>query len=461
MGPRTPKTYLGLMVGRLSQPLHAITGPGSPSVLSNMAVSIEQHVEWVADCLSRLRHDGLTTIEPTPLAEDGWGRHVADCAALTLHPTADSWYMGANVPGKPRVMLPYIGGVDAYRAACDEVVKGGDLGFRRSGPSGEVCNDGIVRELQPDMAMVLQVMAEMGLPPLESMEPAAARELMGQMAAVNPPGPDVGEVVDGSLPGPGGDLAWRLWRPATPGPHPLLVWWHGGGWVLGGATSDEPLCRDLCVRADAVVVSVDYRHAPEAVFPAALDDAMAAVRWIRDHLVELGGTPDRMGIGGWSAGGGLAAVVAQQLRDAGEGQPAFQLLVTPVTDQSREWPSMLANADGYVLTRSLMQWFMGHYTPDPAVRSDPRVSPLLGELGGLAPAVVVTAQFDPLRDEGDAYVEALATAGVPVTHLRARGHTHTSLTMVDVVISGAPVRAEVAEALRLVLAEGPGASVLA
>jgi cation diffusion facilitator CzcD-associated flavoprotein CzcO/acetyl esterase/lipase len=445
-----PATYLGLTTVGFPN-LFMLTGPGSPSVLSNMAVSIEQHVDWVADCIGRLLADGFDVIEPTPAAEEAWGRHAADCAALTLHPTADSWYMGANVPGKPRVMLPYIGGVDAYRAACDDVVAGADLGFHRSGPAGEACTDGIVREVQPDVAMVLQVMAGMGLPPLESLTAPDARALMDMAAAASPPGPEVGEVIDGSLPGPDGDLAWRLWRPATPGPHPVAVWFHGGGWVLGSASSDEPLCRDLCLRADTVVVSVDYRHAPEAPFPAAADDALTAVRWVADHIVELGGVPGQLVVAGWSAGAGLATVVAQQLRSSGP-RLAGQLLITPVTDGTTERPSMEANADGYVLTRGLMRWFWDSYVPDPADRADPRCSPLLGELAGLPPAVVVTAQFDPLRDEGQAYAGALAAAGVPVHHIRARGHTHTSLTMVDVVISGAPVRAEIAEALRCLVA---------
>ena len=270
-----PTTYLGLTSIDFPN-LFMITGPGSPSVLSNMAVSIEQHVDWVTDCLAYLRDHDMDTIEPTPTAQAGWDQHNADCAAITLHPTANSWYMGANVPGKPRVFYPYIGGVDRYRAACDEVAAQDYLGFRLTGPGGEQCNDGVVRRLQPDVALVLEVMAELGLPPLESMSAPDARAFMEVASAERPPGPEVGEIVDGTLPGAAGDLEYRLYRPATPGPHPLVAYFHGGGWVLGDKQSDEPLCRDLCVRADAVVVSVDYRHAPEHRFPAAADDAFAA-----------------------------------------------------------------------------------------------------------------------------------------------------------------------------------------
>ena len=444
-----PETYLGLMSVGFPN-LFMITGPGSPSVLSNMAVSIEQHVDWVTDALVALRDDGMRTIEPTTTAQDGWQRHAADCAALTLHPYADSWYMGANVPGKPRVLYPYIGGVDAYRDAADDAVARGYLGFRRSGPAGTQCNDGLVRELQPDVKMVLDMMAEMGMPPLETLPVPDARALMEGSAALMPPGPDVGEVIDGTLPGAAGDLAYRLYRPATAGPHQVVVYFHGGGWVLGSETSDDPLCRDLCVRADALVVSVNYRHAPEARFPAAHEDALAAVRWVGDHAEELGGRGPLV-LAGWSAGGNLAASTCQRVRDEGGPAIAAQLLLCPVTDSDLTRSSYVENADGFGLTAPVMQWFWDLYA-DPADRTDVRVAPLRGDLAGLPPAVVVTAQMDPLRDEGDAYAEALAAAGVAVCHVRARGQVHTSIPQVDVVLSGAPVRGEMVDALRSLLA---------
>ena len=442
-----PVTYLGLMTTGFPN-FFTITGPGSPSVLSNMMVSIEQHVDWVADCLARLRSQGLDTIEPTATAEAGWVQHVNDCANITLFPTADSWYMGANVPGKPRVFLPYVGGVDAYRQACDDVVAGGDLGLARSGPAGSLCNDGVVRQVQPDVAMVLQVLAGMNLPTFESLPVDQARAFLGQLNAARPPGPAVGQITDGSLPGAAGPLAYRLYRPATPGPHPVVVYFHGGGWVLGNHASDDPLCRDLCHRAGVMIVSVDYRHAPEARFPAAADDGLAALRWVAAHSAELGGLPGPVAVAGWSAGGNLAAVACQQARDAGGPAIAGQLLLTPVTDCDMARPSHQQNADGYVLTAALMAWFWGHYA-DPADRAHPKASPLRApSLAGLPPACVVACDFDPLRDEGIAYGQALAAAGVPVQQIRGRGHTHTSLTMVDIVVSGAPVRAEMAAALR-------------
>ncbi len=444
---RGPVNYLGLMTVGFPN-LFTVTGPGSPSVLSNMMVSIEQHVDWIADCLRDLRDQGMTTIEPTETAQAGWQTHVNDCADITLYPSADSWYMGANVPGKPRVFLPYVGGVDAYRRACDEVVAADYLGFRRSGPQGTRCRDGVIRRLQPDVAAVLAVLAAMNLPTFESMPVDQARAFLLQLTAARPPGPAVGEVVDGSLQGAAGPLAYRLYRPASPGPHPIVVYFHGGGWVLGGHDSDDPLCRDLCKRSDAMIVSVDYRHAPEARFPAAADDGLAALLWVADHAAALGGIAGQLAVAGWSAGANVAAVACQQARDAGGPEIAGQLLLTPVTDCDMTRPSYVDNAEGYVLTAPLMRWFWDHYA-DVADRSHPKASPLrAADLSGLPPAHVVTCEFDPLRDEGIAYAQAMAAAGVPVRQTTARGHTHSSLTMVDVVVSGVGVRAEMGDALR-------------
>ena len=442
-----PATYLGLTTVGFPN-LFMITGPGSPSVLSNMVVSIEQHVDWVVGCIDHLRAHDLETIEPTEQAEAAWGRHVNDCADLTLYPVANSWYMGANVPGKPRVFLPYVGGVGPYRAICDEVVAGGYLGFAVTGPGGTQCNDGVVRRAQPDVAMVLELVAGLDLPPIESMTVEEARAYAEATAAERPPGPDVAAVVDGVLPGPAGELRYRLYRPAGEGPHPMVVYFHGGGWVLGSADSDDPLCRDLCVRSGAVVVSVDYRHAPEARFPAAADDASAAVQWVAANAIELGGIPGQLAVAGWSAGGNVAAVACQRARAAGGPELVGQVLLMPVTDCDLTRASYEENGEGHLLTTSLMRWFWDHYA-DPADREDPSASPLRAEdLSGLPPALVVTGELDPLRDEGAAYAEALAAAGVPTRHLPARGHIHTSLTMVDVLPSAAPLREEIAQALQ-------------
>ncbi|MCU1361512.1 MAG: monooxygenase, partial [Ilumatobacteraceae bacterium] len=257
-----------------------------------------------------------------------------------------------------------------------------------------------------------------------------------------------GEVVDGVLPGAAGDLNYRLYRPATEGPHAIVAYFHGGGWVFGSHESDDPFCRDLCHRSDSIIVSVDYRHAPEARFPAAPDDGFAAVQWIAANAEQLGGVPGQLAVAGWSAGGNVAAVVCQMARDAGGPAIAGQLLLTPVTDSDLSRGSYSDNGDGYVLTAPLMSWFWDHYA-DPADRANPKASPLkAASLADLPPAFIVTCEFDPLRDEGNAYAAALAAAGVRVDHVVAHGHVHTSLTMVDVIASGVAIRAQMGDALR-------------
>jgi cation diffusion facilitator CzcD-associated flavoprotein CzcO/acetyl esterase/lipase len=441
-----PKTYLGLTTVGFPN-YFMITGPGSPSVLSNMMVSIEQHVEWVCDTLQYMRRTGVETIEPTETAEAGWVQHVNDCADVTLLPTANSWYMGANVPGKPRVFLPYIGGVDRYRKVCDQVVEQDYLGFRLQGKDRTQCNDGVIRRLQPDVAIVLEMIDTLGLPAIESMSPQAARGLSDALAKQRAPGPAVGECLDGTLPGVAGNLSYQLYRPATAGPHSVVIYYHGGGWVLGGCDSDDPFCRDLCVRSDSIIVSVDYRHAPESPFPAAVEDAFAALKWVACHAETLGGKSGPVSVAGWSAGANLATVVCRLARDHGGPAIAGQLLLAPITDTDMTRRSYQENGERYLLTKAIMHWFFDHYV-DPADRNDPRVAPLRADdLSNLPRATIVTCEFDPLRDEGAAYAAALSAAGSDVQHIVARGHTHTSLTLVDVVISGAPYRQRMAEAL--------------
>jgi acetyl esterase/lipase/cation diffusion facilitator CzcD-associated flavoprotein CzcO len=443
-----PLQYLGLMATEFPN-FFMITGPGSPSVLSNMMVSIEQHVDWVTDTLVYMRDKGFNTIEPTPTAQDGWVRHGADFANISLMKDTNSWYMGANVPGKPRVMLPYLGGVDGYRRICNEVVERDYLGFTLSSNNTTQCNDGIVRELQPDVFFVLDMMSQMGLPSMESMTPDQAREFSMASSAARPSGPEVGEMVDGTLPGADGtQLEYRLYRPATKGPHPIVVYFHGGGWVIGNQVSDEPMVRDVCVQSDAIFVSINYRHAPEARFPAAADDGFAAVQWVNDHAVELGGIAGKIAVAGWSAGANVAAVAAQLARDNNGPRLSGQLLLTPVTDGTKTYPSMNENAENYMLTRSLMEWFWDHYA-DASDRAHPKASPLKAtSLAGLPPTTVITAQFDPLRDEGNAYAHALAAAGVDVHHIEAPGHIHTSISMVGVILSGESYRTQMAASVR-------------
>jgi len=267
------------------------------------------------------------------------------------------------------------------------------------------------------LQVLLDLLASAGTPPMSEGTPAQARQGFRALtvdlrdpAAV----PDVAEVVDTTVPGAEGDLAARVYRPATPGPLPTVVLLHGGGFVIGDLDTHDLTARTLANGCDAVVVSVAYRLAPEHPWPAGLEDAVAATRWAAARLADLGGD-DRLAVAGDSAGGNLAAIVAQVFRD--EGLPlAGQLLIYPVTDMGGDHPSHTENAEGYFLDLATMEWFHQQYIghlPDVDL-DDPRLSPLHGDPHGLAPAVVVAAEFDPLRDDGLAYAAALAGAGVPV-----------------------------------------------
>lgn len=259
-----------------------------------------------------------------------------------------------------------------------------------------------------------------------TMTPRSARDSLRAFAAARAavPPPPVDIVADIKVKGGAGPLDARLYRVGT-GSAPTVMFFHGGGWVAGDLETHDRQARNLAIETGAVVVSVDYRRPPETRFPGAFDDAFAAARDVFDRVAEFGADPGRLGVAGDSAGGNLAAATAIACRDAGIGLAA-QLLVYPVTDvvgayadpqENARFPSRAENAEGYFLTRATMEWFTGHYLADPAHARDWRVSPLrAGSLAGLAPAIVTTAWFDPLRDEGAAYAKALAAAGVPVKH---------------------------------------------
>ncbi|RAI58634.1 alpha/beta hydrolase [Roseicella frigidaeris] len=270
------------------------------------------------------------------------------------------------------------------------------------------------------------------LPRTESLPVAEARAMYEARTAAYAPPTAVARVEERTIPGPeGAPLRLRVYTPEGPGegqgPFPLLVFFHGSGFVLCSLDTHDGTCRNLCAGAGCVVASVDYRLAPEHRFPAAPEDCLAATRWCAAHAAELGADPARIVIGGDSAGGNLAAVTALRVRD--EGGPALlgQMLLYPVTDwHTPGWPSYAENAEGYGLGRATMEWFWGHYLADPAREAaHPHAAPIRAEsLANLPPALVTTAEYDPLRDEGEAYAEALRKAGVTVACTRWRGLNH-------------------------------------
>ncbi|NHN59448.1 MULTISPECIES: alpha/beta hydrolase [Halorussus] len=286
-------------------------------------------------------------------------------------------------------------------------------------------------EPDPQIQAVLEQLDRLGMPDLSTLDPREARELFEEFRT-SESSEEVAAVTDRTIPGPGGELPIRVYEPDGEGPHPVLVYFHGGGWVVGSIETHDGLCRRLTNAAGCAVVSVDYRLAPEHPFPAATEDAVAAVEWVAERGDEVGVDGDRLAVGGDSAGGNLAAVAALVARDRGGPDIARQVLVYPATSPSDDWPSTEENAEGYLLTRSEMEWFADQLFESPLDARNPYAFPLQAcDHAGLPPATVVTAGFDPIRDEGAAYAEALADAGVDVTHRDYEGMIHGFIGMLE------------------------------
>jgi acetyl esterase len=270
---------------------------------------------------------------------------------------------------------------------------------------------------------LVKVLGDSGVGFYPDSTPESMRAAMDSVIRAIPPH-EVHAVEDREFPGPAGMVPVRVYRPSAEASLPILVWFHGGGWVIGSLETHDNLCRLLCDDAGVIVVSVDYRLAPETKFPGAADDCVAAWAWVTDHAAELGGD-GRIALGGDSAGGNLAAVVALVAREQGLPIPVLQLLVYPVTDHEFESPSMVDNAEGYFLLTEEMRWFFDQYASAPTDFADWRMSPLRApDLSELPPAIVITAEYDPLRDQGEAYARRLRDAGVPTTAVRADGVFH-------------------------------------
>jgi acetyl esterase len=309
------------------------------------------------------------------------------------------------------------------------------------------------QQLHPQAKQVCDLIVASGRPPIETLSPAEARQAFLASRPILQPDPEpVGEIVALQAEGAAGPIPLRLYRGrgADKGkPQPALIYFHGGGWVIGDLESHDQLCRALANAIPSIVVSVDYRLAPEHRFPAAAEDAIAATRWIAGNAARLGIDGSRLAVGGDSAGGNLATVVAIDARDRGGPRLAMQLLIYPSTDMRMGWPSLERHAEQLPLTRAGMQWFVAHYLRNPADKSDWRASPLTAQsLARLAPALVITASFDPLCDEGQAYAEALGKAGVAVTHEQFEGQIHGFVTMGRIIADSARAIALSAAALK-------------
>lgn len=280
--------------------------------------------------------------------------------------------------------------------------------------------------------VLLSLMGLGGLGRIDRMSVAKARRHYERDGALlDLPTVELAQRHDFEIPGPAGPLPSRLYRPHGVGDRPpVLLWFHGGGFVIGGLDSHAGACGWLAARARCVIVAVDYRKSPEHKFPAASDDGLASIRWLREHGRRLDIDPERLAIGGDSAGGNLTAGLCHRLRDAGEPQPALQVLLYPMTQHRAPFASRTRFGEGAMLTTDMIEWFRSHYLREPEDATHPLVSPLLSsDFTELAPAIIRTAGFDPLRDEGHAYAEALAQAGVRVDYRCHERLIHGFLTM--------------------------------
>ncbi|HEX6956508.1 MAG TPA: alpha/beta hydrolase [Ferrovibrio sp.] len=314
--------------------------------------------------------------------------------------------------------------------------------------------------LDKEAKAVLDAIKAANRPEYSTLTPAEARKLYKETrAAVTPEPPEISELDNIAAPGPNGPIPLRYYRPADVEKKevlPALVYYHGGGWVIGDLDTHDVVCRTLCNEGRCAVVSVDYRMGPEFKFPAAVEDAYAAGKWVAEEARQLRIDPKRLAVGGDSAGGNLATVVALMARDM-KGVPAiaYQLLIYPATDMHMNTESHRRYGEGHLLTRPSMDWFQEQYLNGPADREDWRASPILAKsLKGVPPAYVLVAGNDPLRDEGEAYAMALRKAGVPVVFREFEGQIHGFITMGRVIPQAGQALAEMGVALKLAFGQG-------
>jgi acetyl esterase len=307
-------------------------------------------------------------------------------------------------------------------------------------------------KLAPEIRSLLEAMAAQGAPAMETLSPPEARQAAGSLDELSGDPEAVSRIENRKITTRSGEIPVRIYFPGGDGPFPGVVYLHGGGWIIGDLDTHDKICRAISKRAGAVVVSVDYRLAPEHPFPAALEDSVDATSWVADNSAALGIDPRRLIIAGDSAGANMATVVAAKAADAKRPGVVLQVLVYPVTDLSAfDTESYREFAEDHFLSRSLMEWFVGAYLPRVADRATPDASPaFIANLGRLPPALVITAECDPLRDEAEAYARRMQQAGVPVTLTRYDGMIHPFLHFIGVSPSAHKALDQIAAAIRAV-----------
>lgn len=438
-----PQTYLGIASAGFPN-LFFITGPTSATALYNMPLAIEDHVDFSAAAIQFVLAQGASTIEADADAEQAWYKLVRDTLEQTLFPRANSWYMGANVPGKPRSPYIFAGSAPLYREICADVVDHGYAGFRiGDAEAGRV--PPMVR-IDAGVAKVIGAMLMEEVKPLEECTLDEMREAVEDFKDLQKPAPTSVQRVEETYPAPAGNRRAYVYRPKkATGSLPIIIYVHGGGFVAGSIDMCIGVCGGLAEDLQAVVVTPSYRLAPEAQFPAASDDIYAALCWTAQEAVRLGGDPDRIVIMGESAGGLLAAVTAQRARD--EQGPAVwaQVLLYPTIDAEAQTASRIEFAKGPLVSAAAASGMWAAYLGDLKLAASPLASPGRAKsLSGLPPALVVTAECDPMRDEGEDYGHALQAAGVPTQIHRLEGLVHAVFYMSRYVPRAAEITDKIA-----------------
>lgn len=423
-----PRTYLGIASAGFPNFFY-ITGPTSGVVLYNNPLAIEDHVDFATAAIKHVVDTGVDTIEADEGAEMAWRRQVEGILNSTLFPRANSWYMGANVPGKPRSVFIFVGGAPLYRAMCFEVVARGYAGFRLGAAPASPVPPMI--QVDSGVAMVIGAMLMQDAKPLDQCTLEETRAAVESFKMMQLPAPANVRRIETTYPGPAGKRAVHLHVPdGAKGPLPVILYFHGGGFIAGSIEMCSAACARLAHDLQAIVVSPSYRLAPESPFPAATDDTYAAVCWAAGNIEAFGGDPERLVVMGESAGGLLAAVAAQRARDHGGPQLAAQVLLYPATDLEAQTRSRLEYADGPILSIAAARTMLSTYLGDPANAASPLASPSRAKsLAGLPPALIISAECDPLRDEGEDYGRAMSAAGVPTKIERLPGMVHGAYNM--------------------------------
>ncbi|QGF22659.1 flavin-containing monooxygenase [Raineyella fluvialis] len=446
-----PQTYLGLTMAGFPN-FFAVTGPQSPSVLYNMPLAIEDHIDFIGDAIAYMKEHGHAVMEATAQAQEQWVAETNALCEFTLLPeSASSWYMGANIPGKPRRVLVYLGGAPRYRAICDNVQRNDYRGFAFAATSAGLAAATSSPALDPCLMFIVEALRAQGFTGFPNAGVEGSRAAVEGFVDLQAPRKEVGAVIDRSY-GADPEQHLRIFVPEGEGPFPVLVYVHGGGFVTGSIeVVDEP-ARDLASRAGVMVVAPTYRRAPEHRFPAAHDDAYAALAWTAANIEAYGGDPGRLGIAGDSAGGLLAAAAAIRAQQEGPELSAL-LLVNPLINPVADTASRREYAEGYVIELADLAWFGAQYLNGPEEVADPRLALDAADLTGLPPTLILASEYDTLRDEAEQFAEQLLAAGVETSVERFDGMTHDAFLLSGAVFRCVEQRLAAADFLRSTLVE--------